>query len=203
MSTTTTLRRLAVPAALALALVAVPACSSDSKSETSTGGATTAAPSQAEVKITDVWSRTSPMDTKVGAVYANLTANKDDKLVKASVDSSIAGEVQIHETVMSSTDGTAMKSDSMGATETTAMKSDSMGTTDGTAMGDSSMNGMTMKEVAAIDLPAGKTVELKPGGYHIMLLDLTKPLTAGETFKVTFTFEKAEPITVDATVREG
>ena len=35
---------------------------------------------------------------------------------------------------------------------------------------------MKMRAVPALDLPAGKTVELKPGGYHVMLLDLTVPV---------------------------
>ena len=50
-----------------------------------------------------------------------------------------------------------------------------------------SMEGTTMKmrAVPAIDLPAGKPVELKPGGLHVMLMDLKKPLNAGDTVPVT------------------
>jgi periplasmic copper chaperone A len=53
------------------------------------------------------------------------------------------------------------------------------------------MDGGVMK-MAAIDrlaLPAGKAVELKPGGYHVMLMDLKQPLKAGDTVPVTLTFE--------------
>src|SRR4030067_8662 len=39
---------------------------------------------------------------------------------------------------------------------------------------------MRMREVKAIELPKGKTVSLEPGGYHIMLMNLTKPIAAGE-----------------------
>ena len=35
---------------------------------------------------------------------------------------------------------------------------------------------MRMRAVAKLDLPAGQTVELKPGGYHVMLMDLKQPL---------------------------
>ena len=42
-------------------------------------------------------------------------------------------------------------------------------------------NVMKMRAVPALELPAGKTVELKPGGYHVMLMDLKQPLKAGET----------------------
>ena len=56
---------------------------------------------------------------------------------------------------------------------------------------DMGMGGMTMREVARIPLPAGEAVTLEPGGYHVMLLELAAPLTAGQTFPVTLTFEEA------------
>ncbi|MEY4316985.1 MAG: hypothetical protein RI902_793 [Pseudomonadota bacterium] len=43
-----------------------------------------------------------------------------------------------------------------------------------------------------LDLPSGKTVELKPGGYHVMLMDLKAPLTADSTVPVTLTFQDAK-----------
>ena len=42
-------------------------------------------------------------------------------------------------------------------------------------------NVMRMRAVPKLDLPAGKTVELKPGGYHLMLIDLKKPLKKGDS----------------------
>src|SRR6187399_2174562 len=47
-------------------------------------------------------------------------------------------------------------------------------------MHEMSMDGdvMKMREVSAIELPAGKAVELKPGAYHLMLMDLKKPIAA-------------------------
>lgn len=57
---------------------------------------------------------------------------------------------------------------------------------------------MRMREVEGIDLPAGETVKLQPGGYHIMLIGLKQPLKLGETFPLTLTFEKAG--TIDVTV---
>jgi periplasmic copper chaperone A len=50
---------------------------------------------------------------------------------------------------------------------------------------------MKMRPVDGLDLPAGKPVTLKPGGYHIMLTGLTKPLEAGQTFPMTLDFAKA------------
>jgi copper(I)-binding protein len=48
---------------------------------------------------------------------------------------------------------------------------------------------MGMKEIAALPLPAGIEVELKPGGYHIMMMKLAKPLVVGESIDITLTFE--------------
>lgn len=50
-------------------------------------------------------------------------------------------------------------------------------------------NVMKMRAVPALDLPAGQAVELKPGGYHIMLLDLKQPVAQGGTVPLTLVFE--------------
>lgn len=47
---------------------------------------------------------------------------------------------------------------------------------------------MTMRALPALDLPAGKTVELRPGGYHVMLMDLKQALPAGSTVPLTLVF---------------
>jgi copper(I)-binding protein len=47
---------------------------------------------------------------------------------------------------------------------------------------------MKMRAVPSIALPAGKTVELGPGGYHVMLLDIGKPMKEGDSVPVTLTF---------------
>jgi copper(I)-binding protein len=44
---------------------------------------------------------------------------------------------------------------------------------------------MKMRPAGALELPAGKTVELKPGGLHLMLMDLKQPLVAGRSVPVT------------------
>ncbi|QJR09213.1 hypothetical protein DSM104443_00250 [Usitatibacter rugosus] len=46
---------------------------------------------------------------------------------------------------------------------------------------------MEMKSVEALPLPAGKAVELKSGGYHVMMMGLVKPLKAGDKVPITFT----------------
>ena len=51
---------------------------------------------------------------------------------------------------------------------------------------------MKMRAVPALELPAGKTVELKPGSYHIMLLDLKAPLAKGSAVPLTLVFQDAQ-----------
>jgi periplasmic copper chaperone A len=51
---------------------------------------------------------------------------------------------------------------------------------------------MHMHAVDSIALPAGKRVELKPGGYHVMLVNLTKPLAAGDKVPLVFTIEDGQ-----------
>jgi hypothetical protein len=51
---------------------------------------------------------------------------------------------------------------------------------------------MRMRAVPVLPLPAGKAVELKPGGYHMMLLDLKGPVKAGGTVPLTLVFEDAQ-----------
>ena len=64
---------------------------------------------------------------------------------------------------------------------------------------------MKMRAVTALELPAGKAVELKPGGYHVMLMDLKQDLKAGESVPVTLVIEgaggKRESVEVKAPVK--
>jgi copper(I)-binding protein len=60
---------------------------------------------------------------------------------------------------------------------------------------------MTMRLVAGgVVIPAGQTVELTPGGYHVMFTDVTEPFKQGETVRATLTFEKAGQVAVEFAV---
>ncbi len=62
---------------------------------------------------------------------------------------------------------------------------------------------MRMRQVeGGIDIPANGQVELKPGGFHVMLIGLTRDLNAGDKVELTLTFEKAGEIPVTAEVRQ-
>jgi copper(I)-binding protein len=112
----------------------------------------------------------------MGAAYLKINSDADDTLVSAMVDTSVAAMAQIHEMV---------PVESGMSTESTM---------------DSSA--MTMQEVDHIDIVAGTQLELKPGGYHVMLMKLVKPLLTGETFKITLTFTKAGAVVIDVPVLE-
>lgn len=58
----------------------------------------------------------------------------------------------------------------------------------------------TMEPVAALEIPAGETVSLERGGYHIMLMGLKAKLTEGEMRKMTLIFEKAGRVEIDVMI---
>jgi copper(I)-binding protein len=69
-----------------------------------------------------------------------------------------------------------------------------------TTTSEGDMLGMQMKPV--VDLPADFELQMKPGSYHLMLMDISdNPPAAGENISLTLQFDRHEPITVDAEVR--
>lgn len=68
-----------------------------------------------------------------------------------------------------------------------------------------SMDGGVMKMRALKDglaIPPGATVELKPGSYHAMFVNLTRPFVKGDHIKGSLTFEKAGKVDVDFVVED-
>ena len=57
-----------------------------------------------------------------------------------------------------------------------------------------------MREMPTVDVKAGGTVSFEPGGKHIMLVGLSHPLVAGDSFPLTLTFAHAGAITTNVTV---
>ena len=61
---------------------------------------------------------------------------------------------------------------------------------------------MRMKPVeGGLEIKPGETVEFKPGGYHLMFVDLKEPLSAGQTLKGALVFEKAGTVEVEFSVQ--
>lgn len=128
-----------------------------------------------EVSVTNQWARTSAMATTMGAVYLDVTASAGDELVGVAVDESVAVAAELHETVTEG--GHSMSGD--------------------TTMPD---GGMKMQRIDKLDIPAGETISLEPGGYHIMLVDLVAPLETGTSFSLTLSFATAGDVTVEVPV---
>ncbi len=214
MSTTRTRStvRAAVAGLLLVSPLAMAACGGDDAADDSKATTTTAAPAKQEkLEVTDVWARTAKAGGN-GAVYMTIIAGaEDDALTSATVPADLADKVELHETVAASggTDTTAMGSDTPttamhSETTTTAMHAETTepmgGSGTPTTMGGGGM--MTMHQVEKIPVKGGASVQLKPGGLHVMLFGLKKDLTVGETVPVTLTFEKAGEVKVTAEVRE-
>ena len=154
-----------------------------------------------ELEVTDARSRMSPMLTGVGAVYLDITngTDADDQLLGGAVDASVAGAVEVHETF----DAEGMDAGDMDPGDMDAEEmdpgdmdpGDMEQTPEGFAM-------MGMREIDALIIPAGETVELVPGGFHLMLIDLAEDLVPGATFDLTLTFADAGEVTVNVEVRE-
>lgn len=62
---------------------------------------------------------------------------------------------------------------------------------------------MRMVKIDTMDVPAHGKLTLEPGGYHIMLIGLKKPLVAGETFTLTLQFEHAGQVDITVNIKNS
>ena len=149
------------------------------------------------IEIIGAWARTSPRSAEAGAVYLEITndGDVDDALVGASVDTTVAGKAEVHETVAVEPGATDDDMDDPA--------DDAMDDPANDDMDDGATGMMEMRPVDRVEIPAGETVALEPGGYHIMLLELAAPLEAGTTVEVTLTFEESGEQVVTADVRDA
>jgi copper(I)-binding protein len=61
---------------------------------------------------------------------------------------------------------------------------------------------MMMQPQESVPIPGQSRIEFKPGGYHIMLIDLKQDLEVGDELEVTLKFEKSKDITLNVPVKE-
>jgi copper(I)-binding protein len=141
------------------------------------------------ITINGPWARNAPKTAGAGAAYMVIqnTGSAADKLVGGSSD--IAKAVEVHETY-----AVPVESTGTGGAESPMASAGAMG---------SSSPMMAMRKIDSLEIPAGGSVELKPGGYHLMLIDLTRELKAGDKIDITLKFEKAGDVKVTAEVRAG
>lgn len=129
--------------------------------------------------LKDGWARASAMSSGSGAAYVTVenTTDRVEKLLSVSVASSVARTAEIHETTTVS------------------------GGPSSTSMATGAPDMMSMREVSSIQIPAGATLRMEPGGYHIMLVDLAAPLVAGQEFTLNLGFMNAGVVSVPVKVR--
>ncbi len=120
----------------------------------------------AQTTVKEPWVRATVAQQKASGAFMQITSAQGGALV--SVQSPVAGSVEIHEMAMA---------------------------------GDV----MQMRAVPRVELPAGKAVLLKPGGFHVMLLDLKQQMKAGDSVPLTLVIEgkdgKRETLQVKAIVK--
>lgn len=178
-------------AALAASAFASVACGGEEEEAPSappTGAATqpgqteepTAPPAASNIVIEDTWARPSPMGEMGGGMGEGMQGT------------------------MAPTRGAAFMVIRNTGTEDDALIGASSDVAMTTEVHETYMEGDTMKmrRIERIDIPAGGEVTLKPGGYHVMFIDLKEPLQAGTTIEITLEFERAGEIPVQAEVRE-
>lgn len=59
---------------------------------------------------------------------------------------------------------------------------------------------MRMRRIDGLAVPAGRSVTMKPGSYHLMMMDLKQPLKQGDKVQLTLTFEKAGTLSVEGPI---
>lgn len=128
-------------------------------------------PPSGGISVRDAWARSSSAMASAAAAYATITNAGAAPDALVGASSPAAATVEVHETI------------TMGSPAA------------------SSSGMMGMQPVARVEIPAGGSLQLKPGSYHVMLIGLARDLTVGDTIDLTLTFEKAGPITVKAQVR--
>ena len=165
-------------------------CGAAAVSETTTPSTdTAAAPTQlGTLQLTDVWARpvmTQPttMTTAVTATSA-MTNTQAGGMLSGGLNSAaylVINNTGAEDRLIQATSTVARVVELHTVEETNGVKA--------------------MRQVEAIVVPANGTATLKPGGFHIMLIDVQQDLKPDDTFTITLTFEKAGAITVPVTVR--
>ncbi|MEZ5411313.1 MAG: copper chaperone PCu(A)C [Acidimicrobiales bacterium] len=165
-------------------------------------GTSEAAPASG-VEVTGAWARTTASGATTGVVYLTITGHQTDRLDSLTVDPSIAAAAELHQMVAA--DGTVVAGSNSGGGG--GGHHDHGGSGDDGAAADADApsgqeQAMIMKPLTGgLAIPSGRDIVLGPGGYHIMLQELARPLAAGDSFPLVLHFQRAGDETVDVEVR--
>lgn len=125
------------------------------------------------------WSRPTPVGATNGVLYLTVSSDVDDALVGVDVPTDVAGEAQLHETIVSDDGG-----------------AHSHGGGDGGEV-------MSMGEVDTFPIDAASRITFAPGGNHVMLVDLVAPLETGERYTATLRFSSGRALDVEVVVADN
>lgn len=127
------------------------------------------------------WARPTPPGAADGVVYLELRTDVPDELVGVSVDAAVAATASLH----AGSVGVGGGGHHGGAADAGA---------DGVA---------TMEEVAGLPADPDEALVFEPGGNHLMLEQLARPLEAGATFTVTLAFASGRTLAVPVAVKDN
>lgn len=125
------------------------------------------------------WARTTPAGAANGVVYLTLSSDTDDELIAVEVPSGIADHAELHVTELGDGGGGHVHG------------------------GGDSGDVATMTQIEALPIAAGETITFEPGGNHIMLIELAKPLQRAERFELTLAFQSGRSLLVPVTVADN
>jgi copper(I)-binding protein len=151
--------------------------------------------SPAKLSVTDPWARAAAMtgaSTSGGTTMTNTAAMTGTMVMPDSAEAESGGTSAAYLTITNS-GGTA---DALVKVESDVANSVELHTMT------MANNVMMMSPVDKIDVPANGKAELKPGGFHVMLIGLKHDLKEGDVVKLTLTFQNAGKIEVEAPVRK-
>ena len=127
------------------------------------------------LRVEDAWARATPDVATTGAVYLQLEndTDTDEALVGGAVPAEVAAGLVLHRTTVTEGSGS-----------------------------DDPMDESAMAEMSRLELPAGGSATLEPGGDHLMLMGLKTPLETGETFELELVLASGDRVTTEVEVRD-
>ena len=171
------MRRVAALVAVAALAVGVAACGSDATAVT--------------FAATGAWSRPTPPGATDGVIYLTVSTDRADELVDVDVPATVAASAGLHATVIGGDGGHHHGG------------GDGGGDGDEPGTGDGAGDTVTMADVDTFPLAAGGTVVFEPGGNHVMLEGLARPLSLGDRYTATLHFASGRTLDVEVIVADN
>jgi len=160
------------------------------------------APAGPKIRVEDAWSRPASAMAMEEATAGEMHMHEESGGETHMHEESTGGEMHMHGMGSTGVVYLTLINEGREADRLISAASDVAETVE---FHETKMEGDVMKMQPlpeGIEVPAGGQVELKPGGYHIMLINLKRDLKVGDRFTVTLEFEKSGTLNVEVEVRE-